>query len=81
MPPSLFLRPPESSSVNGPQHGNLVLARVVNEAKGAAGLDREDCIALDRLILEGTAMTVERPCSAVYDAYCRLADTASERSP
>ena len=41
--------------------------------------DPTDCIALDRLTLEGTALQLTRPCSPAYEDYCKIADTASQR--
>lgn len=59
---------------------DLVLARVVRrEGFEAVSVDGNDCIALDRLILEGTATIIKRPCPVGFELYCRVADTASQR--
>jgi len=59
---------------------DLVLARVVRrQGFEAAEVDRNDCIALDRLTLQGAATIITRPCPVGFELYCRVADTASQR--
>lgn len=60
--------------------GNVVLVRVLRrEGFAAAEVDPTDCIALDRLTLQGQVVQIERPCPTAYDTYCQIADTASQR--
>jgi hypothetical protein len=60
---------------------DLVLARVHRDSSGTRHVDETDCVVLDRLILQGSAHAVTRPCSPESEVYCRLADTASSRGP
>ncbi len=60
--------------------GDVALVRVIRrEGFEAAETDPTDCIALDRLTLQGQVVQVERPCPAAYDNLCQIADTASQR--
>ena len=60
--------------------GDVVLVRVIRrEGFEIAETDPTDCIALDRLTLQGQVVQVERPCPAAYDNFCQIADTVSQR--
>lgn len=60
--------------------GNVVLVKVLRrDGFEVLETDPTDCIALDRLTLQGEVVQIERPCSPAYDTYCRIADTAAQR--
>jgi len=60
--------------------GNVVLVKVLRrDGFEVLETDPTDCIALDRLTLQGEVVQIERPCSPAYETYCRIADTAAQR--
>jgi hypothetical protein len=62
--------------------GNLEVARVIDPANNAAGLESRDCLFADGLTLQGvlTAGSTSN-CFGVDEPICRIASTAASRSP